>query len=344
MYSLFFLSTQGFFIYEEMKTRLDQSGYYGIPRNMDYDGLNSLGQLCTVMDRSRENFGHCKPMKKVFYLQYQFMPFFVAALSVFFYAPYFAFGFTNADLVELKDYCASDEVTSDVILKRFFDQKKNKTRKMRYRVLTIFLIKILYLLVNLMVMMSCNEVLGKNFLHYGSSFMEWSELGNAEANDHNLRMREMPKPANVLLPPMGLCEIHEATRDVRNTHVNSHKFICEISPHVLYQYVMLILWFSLAIGMALSSLGILINLFGHLMNFTCFMSSSDPVRRMYRVITLREIEYLEYVRRTNMPVYVELLRKIRNTRAIEFEDLACTKPDKFGYFHQNGNYELPQKL
>ena len=35
--------------------------------------------------------------------------------------------------------------------------------------------------------------------------------------------------------------------------------------------------------------GIVANLFGHLMNFACFMSSSDPARRMYRVITLREI-------------------------------------------------------
>ena len=68
------ITVVGFFIYEEMKSRLSQSGYYGIPRNMDYDGLNSLGQLCTVLDRSRDNGGHCVPMEKVFYLQYQYMP------------------------------------------------------------------------------------------------------------------------------------------------------------------------------------------------------------------------------------------------------------------------------
>ena len=342
MFSIYlFSSTIGFFIYEEMKDRLSQSGYYGIPRNIDYDGINSLGQLCTVLDRSRDNGGHCVPMKKVFYLQYQYMPFFVAALSVFFYAPYMAFGFTNSDLMQLKDYCATDEVTSDELLKKFFDQKKNKTRKMRYRIVTLLLIKILYLLVNVLVMMACDEVLAKNFLHYGSNYLSWSELNNAEAHDHNLRLREVPKPANVLLPPLGLCEIHEATRDVRSTHVNSHKFICEISPHVLYQYVMLILWFSLAFGIVLSSIGVLTNVFGHLMNFACFMSAGDPARRMYRVITLREIDYLEYVRRNNMPAYVELLRKIPETRAVGLASLKSSSNAKYGGFPTNGNFELP---
>ena len=348
------ITVVGFFIYEEMKSRLSQSGYYGIPRNMDYDGLNSLGQLCTVLDRSRDNGGHCVPMEKVFYLQYQYMPFFVAALSVFFYAPYLAFGFTNSDLVQLKEYCDTDEVTSDKLLKKFFDLKKNKARKMRYRVVTLLLVKIMYLLVNVLVMMACNEVLAKNFLHYGSDYLSWSELDNAEAHDHNLRVREQPKPANVLLPPLGLCEIHEATRDVRNTRVNIYKFICEISPHVFYQYVMLILWFCLVFGMIISSLGIVANLFGHLMNFACFMSSSDPARRMYRVITLREIDYLEYVRRSNMPVYVELLRKIRISRAAEFDALSSSQKggagglsdmnEKYGGFQMNnGNFELPRR-
>jgi len=317
---------QGFYIFEEMKDRLDQSGYYGIPRNMDYDGINSMGQLCTVNDRARDPVEHCKAMEKVFYLQYQYMPFFIASLSLLYYLPYLAFSFTNSDLVNLKDYLESGNSTADDLLKGFFDQKKNKKKKMRYRVLTLLLIKFLYLFVNCIALLACNELLHGKFVSYGSDYLSWTELDHNRAHEHNLRERQSPKPGNALLPPMGLCDIHEASRDVRNTHINRHKFICEVSPHVLYQYVLLVLWFALIIGIAISTIGVLMNLFGHLLNFACFMSSSDPARRMYRAITLREIDYLEYIRRNNMPIYVELLRKIRDDRSITFNG----KP-KYGY-------------
>jgi len=310
-----------------MKERLSQSGYYGIPRNMDYDGINPLGQLCTVNDRARDHTSHCNPMEKVHYLQYQYMPFFIAAMALLFYTPYLAFTFTNSDLVVLKNYLESGStVSGDELLKRFFDQEKNKKKKMRYRVATLFAVKVMYFTVNVIALLLCNEMLNRQFLLYGLDYVKWTDLGDQAAHDHNLRVREQPKPANILLPPMGLCEIHEASRDVRNTHINSHKFICEISPHVLYQYVLLILWFTLVVGIAISAIGILANVLGHLVNFACFMSSSNPARRMYRAITLREIDYLEYIRRNDLAVYVELLRKIRDERSITIKE----KP-KYGY-------------
>ena len=75
---------------------------------------------------------------------------------------------------------------------------------------------------------------------------------------------------------------------------------------------------------------------------------------MYRVITLREIDYLEYVRRSNMPVYVELLRKIRISRAVEFDALSSPQKvgagglsdmnEKYGGFQMNnGNFALPRR-
>jgi len=317
---------QGFYIFEEMKTRLDQSGYYGIPRNMDYDGINPLGQLCTTSDRALDPVEQCAPMEKVFYLQYQYMPFFVASLALLFYVPYLAFTFTNADLVLLKDYLKAGNVDSDDLLKKFFDQKKNRRKKMRYRVFSLLLVKLMYLSVNVVALLACHVLLHHKFLTYGRDYLQWTDLDHNLAHEHNLRERHSPKPGNALLPPMGLCEIHEASRDVRNTHVNQHKFICEVSPHVLYQYVLLVLWFGLVIGIVVSVIGVLMNLFGHLLNFACFMSSSDPARRMYRAITLREIDYLEYIRRNNMPIYVELLRKIRDARSITFKG-----KEKYGY-------------
>merc|ERR1712096_187907 len=49
--------------------------------------------------------------------------------------------------------------------------------------------------------------------------------------------------------------IHEASSDNRNRYINTHRYLCEISPHVLYQYMMLVLWFMLVMGIAISSIG-----------------------------------------------------------------------------------------
>lgn len=37
---------QGFYIYTELKDRFDESGYYGIPKDIDMDGLTNEGRLC----------------------------------------------------------------------------------------------------------------------------------------------------------------------------------------------------------------------------------------------------------------------------------------------------------
>lgn len=37
---------QGFYIYRELKDRFDESGYYGIPTNIDNDGMTEEGKLC----------------------------------------------------------------------------------------------------------------------------------------------------------------------------------------------------------------------------------------------------------------------------------------------------------
>lgn len=34
----------GFFIYDEMHTKITDSAYYGIPKNMDYDGITKQGK------------------------------------------------------------------------------------------------------------------------------------------------------------------------------------------------------------------------------------------------------------------------------------------------------------
>ena len=39
---------QGFYIYTEMVNKLDESGYYGIPKDINMDGLTEDGRLCST--------------------------------------------------------------------------------------------------------------------------------------------------------------------------------------------------------------------------------------------------------------------------------------------------------
>ena len=119
---------------------------------------------------------------------------------------------------------------------------------------------------------------------------------------------------NVVLPPMGFCEIHESSRDVRQTFTNTNKFVCEISPNILYQYVLIILWFLIVFSIIISSCGLLINLVGHLVTVTCFLRHDNPSREIYQRLTFREVEYLEMIRRHNIPVFGDIVRKLQVSR------------------------------
>ena len=127
------------------------------------------------------------------------------------------------------------------------------------------------------------------------------------------QVRVTPKPANVLLPPMGFCDIHEASRDVRSTHVNTHRFICEISPHIMYQYVMLLFWFLLVAGMVVSTLGFLQYALVHIASYVQ-MNRHDSTGKLYRVLTLREIDYLDILSNKSTKQYDLILEKIRKER------------------------------
>lgn len=307
------ISFSGFYIYKEMQTRLNQSGYYGIPKNMDYDGINLLGQLCATTDRALEHVPGCTPMKKIYYLQYQYMPFFVAALSLLYYFPYIIYKLINTDLFSLKEHFSKGDITSDIITQSFFNHGINTQRRMRYRSVINISIKLMYLLANIIAFCSIDKLLNNDFSSYGIRYTKWMEIENYLAHSHNLKMRVQPKPGNVLLPPMGFCDIHEATRDVRNTHINTHKFICEISGHILYQYVMLLFWFLLVIGIVLSSFGLLIHLFSYFISVVQ-LKKHDDSHHLYKILTLREIDYLDYIRQRSTPLYHGVAKSLKEAR------------------------------
>ena len=108
--------------------------------------------------------------------------------------------------------------------------------------------------------------------------------------------------------------------DVRHISFNKNKFICEISPNILYQYVLIVLWFLMVLSLIISVTGVILFCFGQLITRACFIRGSDSSSRVGKVLTMRECEYLTYIRRKNLLLYGELVRYLLCTRH-ELKDL-----------------------
>ena len=90
------------YVYKDIRYHANDVGYYGIPRDINNDGMYEDGTVCATTDSSHRRNENCRPMEKTFYLQYQYMTFVLAALAVFYYAPYAIFRYINTDVVSLK--------------------------------------------------------------------------------------------------------------------------------------------------------------------------------------------------------------------------------------------------
>ena len=121
----------------------------------------------------------------------------------------------------------------------------------------------------------------------------------------------------------------EGARDNRQTIINEHKFICEYSQHVLYNYVMLILWYLFVSGFIVSSLDLLPILLDHI--YIAFLTRSRRIKRgdprrlegLTRVtimpVTHRESTYLRYTRRTDLVKYGELCSLFSQHRGVSYK-------------------------
>jgi len=303
---------QGFYVYPEMTKRLSESNYYGIPKNLDFDGLTIGGELCQSYTRQGLRNVGCRALTRRYYLQYQWMPFYIASLSIMFYMPYVMFRIINTDIISLRSSLRNDKIEADKVVQNYFNYQLNPVRKMRARTFLNTLVKALYVGVNIIAFQFTDVLLLGNFKNYGISWITWSHLNHTVAFD--FFKGELPKPGNILLPSFGFCEIQEASMDVRNVFFNKSKFICEISPNILYQYVLIVLWFIMIISVIISVIGFLLHLSSLFEVIGCFCHDTGSVQRIYKVLTLRECEYLTFIRRKNMPLYGEVLRHLCKAR------------------------------
>jgi len=128
--------------------------------------------------------------------------------------------------------------------------------------------------------------------------------------------RDPAKAGHGLLPAFGLCQVSNAGQDLKNIVNNKHTFICELSQHVLYQYILIILWYVMIAGIIISILGLIYYCFAELSTAFCVGFQGKNITQLYSVLTTRERQLLDFVRKKNMPVFGELLDRLMVTKNI----------------------------
>ena len=295
---------QGVYVYKELMNRPNDVAYFGIPKDMDLDGKLESGELCSVSPKLGVINKKCTPMQKTFFLQYQWMPFLVAALAVLYYLPYIGFRSANNDLISLKNTIKSGAPDAGKIIKHYFNRRVNPSRSMYLRVVFNILIKVLYIVSNLVAFLGLDNLLNGEFTTYGSKWVAWSKLDNSVAYDYMGKSDHL-KPGNVLLPPFGYCEMYESSKDIKHSTVNKHKLICELSQNILYQYCLVVVWFAIVFGIIISVIGLVLLLVRYAA--TMFGVKDNESQRLPKSLTMREHEYLEFIRRKNLILYGEVL-------------------------------------
>jgi len=312
---------QGVYVYKELRQEQSSVAYFGIPKDMDNDGIlknfpgadkNQISLCSTTKKLESFSKSYCEPMHKTFYLQYQWMPFLIAAMSLLFYLPYIAFRTANNDLISLKNTIKGDDPDAEKIAKHYFNHRLNPPRTMMLRVIFNILIKCLYLIANLVALLGIDGLLNNEFVSYGNKWIEWSRLNNTVQYDY-MGLRDFPKPGNLLLPPFGYCEVYESARDVKTTLGNKHKFVCELSQNVLYQYALIVVWFAIVFGIVISVIGLLLLIVNYAIGIFGIKSESPSSKKLFKALSFRELEYLEFIRKKNVILYGEVLEKLRET-------------------------------
>ena len=133
-------------------------------------------------------------MHKTFFLQFQWMPFFISSLALLQYFPYLIFRIVNTDIISLKT-TLKNEIDTDAIVKNYFNYKINSILKMRIRIILNVLIKIAYVCVTVMAFWLCDMLLNGNFYNYGTKWIKWTKYNNTMS--HDIKVRNHPKPGKL---------------------------------------------------------------------------------------------------------------------------------------------------
>lgn len=297
-------------------------GYYGIPNRLGHNGTyvegsmhsSDLGERFTTCVASHEadQESLCRPMEKLFYLQYQWFPFYMAFVALFYYLPYVLFTVVNSDLSSLKNDISKQDCDTDDLVKNYFNLETNEPTRQMMRVILNVLVKVLYMIANVFVLTFTNGLLNDQFTSFGSNWLSWNRQDN-EAKHSYMGLRGV-HAGQRLLPVFGMCDVLELGKDIKHRLFNEYSLVCEISQHVLYHYVLFAIWFLIVIGLVLSVVGIIQHVVSHLLRTKLFSTEEETTQKVYSALTIRESEYLNFIRRKNQIVFGSLVRAIYKQR------------------------------
>ena len=176
------------------------------------------------------------------------------------------------------------------------------------------LCKGLYCMVNIVALLATNACLDGKFLSLGTEMSSWNALDNNAMLDYTAT-RSTFRAGDRMLPAYGICEVLELAQDVKHSLYNRHKFVCEISQNVLYQYTLFFLWFCLVIGLLISFVGFIWTIVEQWS--VAFSSHNEETKAVAKevALSLRECQYLEYIRKKNYAVYKDLLKNLKELRS-----------------------------
>lgn len=297
-----------------------------MPKDVELDGIESGGRLCRRFTKGRTGElieqPECQPLTKIYFVHYQYFPFFIASLGILYYIPYILFRIINSDLISLKSSVkeSNDEEDTFRIKQCYFEYGSNGgVFMLRLRVLGTAGVKLIYVIVNLCGFIFTDHILDHRYYNYGVEWMRWSQLNNTFAFDYS-GLRNYPKPGNYLLPSMGFCDIDEGSLDKRASLFNHYRIVCEISTHILYQYVLVVLWFLFIASIMISIFGFFHSCLSNIsLALNCCMSfrrrkERNPLYRACENMTVREIEYMRFIREKNLPLYKDILSQIESEK------------------------------
>lgn len=175
----------GFYIFDEMTTRLHESAYFGIPRRVDYDGINKLtNDLCQTRNQHDGRILDCLPMTKVYYLHFQWMPVYMGSLSMLFYLPYVAFRIANSDLISLKKELKRPTDDTNQIIRNYFNYSVNSLCQLRVRIWWNVMVKLTYVFLGLSAFYITDYLLLGKYLTFGTDYLTWYQQNNTLRHVH----------------------------------------------------------------------------------------------------------------------------------------------------------------
>ena len=90
----------------------------------------------------------------------------------------------NEDLITLRKQLKDDKISTETIMKKFFENKEQTRFHAKVRLFMNLLVKILYVCANLIAFLTLDNVLNGEYMDYGRKWVNWAGLHETMQHDY----------------------------------------------------------------------------------------------------------------------------------------------------------------